>query len=317
MSWFRWLRGKNRQTVTATAGSRPGTTGAQRGSGGEQYEVYGERRHLADAPYVLPSDDQEINRLDFQHFMLRYTLRGNYAAPVVSPHSILDVGAGTGRWAMEMAQYFPDANVIGVDVTPPPADRENASLGAGLDVRPDNYAFVQGNILNGLPFADGSFDFVHQRLLLFAIPKESWPAITRELVRVTRPGGWIELVETGPQQNGGPAMDKIVEWITVASNKRGVDPLLGPHIGGFLQGAGVANVTAKAITLPVGNYGGRVGKLAETDVFGVVGGVKALVVSQGITTAEAYDEAMAQARADLDRYQCYLPFYIAFGQRPA
>src|SRR5579875_2886586 len=104
MSWFRWLRGKNRQTVTATAGSRPGTTGAQRGSGGEQYEVYGERRHLADAPYVLPSDDQEITRLDFPHFMLPYTLPGNYAAPVVSPHTILDVGAGTGRWAMEMAR---------------------------------------------------------------------------------------------------------------------------------------------------------------------------------------------------------------------
>jgi ubiquinone/menaquinone biosynthesis C-methylase UbiE len=309
MAWFRWFRRKD--------GGKPQSSGrtAVAGPDGERYEMVGERRHLADAPYVLPSDDQEINRLDFQHFMLRYTLRGNYAAPIQNPHSILDVGAGTGRWAMEMATLFPNANVVGVDVTPPPADRATASLGAGLDIRPENYAFVQGNILEGLPFADQSFDFVHQRLLLFAIPETAWPKVVAELKRVTRIGGWIELVETGPQQHGGPAMDRIVDWITATSNRRGVNPLLGPQIGSFLGAAGLGSVTANAITLPVGSYGGRVGKLAETDVFGVVGGVKALVVSQNLTTAEAYDDAMRVAREDLDRYQCYLPFYVAYGQR--
>jgi len=309
MAWFRWFRRKD--SGKGQTGARPSVATA----GGERYEMVGERRHLADAPYVLPSDDQEINRLDFQHFMLRYTLRGNYAAPIQQPHSILDVGAGTGRWAMEMAALFPNANVVGVDVTPPPADRAAASLGAGLDTRPDNYAFVPGNILEGLPFADQSFDFVHQRLLLFAIPETAWPRVVAELVRVTRIGGWIELVETGPQQRGGPAMDRLVDWITATSNRRGVNPLLGPQIGNFLRDARVGSVTANAITLPVGSYGGRVGKLAETDVFGVVGGVKALVVSQGLTTAEAYDDAMRAAREDLDRYQCYLPFYLAYGQR--
>ena len=305
MAWFRWFRRKD-------SGKARGSVA---GADGERYEMVGERRHLADAPYVLPSDDQEINRLDFQHFMLRYTLRGNYAAPTQQPQSILDVGAGTGRWAMEMASLFPNANVVGVDVTPPPADRATASLGAGLDIRPDNYAFVQGNILEGLPFADQSFDYVHQRLLLFAIPETAWPKVVAELVRVTRIGGWIELVETGPQQHGGPAMDRIVDWITATSNRRGVNPLLGPQIGNFLRDARLGSVEARAITLPVGSYGGRVGKLAETDVFGVVGGVKALVVSQNLTTAEAYDDAMRVAREDLDRYQCYLPFYLAYGQR--
>ncbi len=309
MAWLRWFRrngSNNRSGVTNAVATGPS---------GERYEMYGDRRHLADAPYVLPSDDQEINRLDFQHYMLRYTLRGNYAAPIQNPGSILDVGAGTGRWAMEMAALFPNANVVGVDVTPPPADRVAASLGAGLDIRPENYAFVQGNILEGLPFRDGSFDFVHQRLLLFAIPENAWPQVVAELVRVTRIGGWIELVETGPQQHGGPAMDRIVEWITATSKRRGVNPLLGPQIGAFLRDARVGSLATNAITLPVGSYGGRVGKLAETDVFGVISGVKPLVVSQGLTTADIYDDALRAARADLDRYQCYLPFYIAYGQR--
>lgn len=302
MSWLRFWRRKGDGMATATAKLPPSAS-----------DSFDDRRWLADAPYVLPSDDKEINRLDFQHYMLRYSLRGNYAAPIRQPKSILDVGSGTGRWATEMARLFPDANVIGTDIAPPNPDIAQPDELA----RPDNYAFIQGNVLDGLPFPDASFDFTHMRLLLFAIPEARWPAVTRELVRVTKPGGWIELVETGPQQNGGPAMDQIVSWITQASVRRGINPLLGPRIGEFLQGADVVNVNARSIALPVGAYGGRVGRLAETDVMGVLTGVKGLVASQGIASADEYERAAQTAKTDLNRYQCTLPFYIAFGQRPS
>ena len=74
-------------------------------------------------------------------------------------------------------------------------------------------------------------------------------------------------METGgePQQSGGPAMDMIVQWITEASMRRGVDPLPGGILADFLAGAGAANVSRRDISLPVGEYGGRIGKMAETD----------------------------------------------------
>ena len=175
---------------------------------------------------------------------------------------------------------------------------------------------MPGNVLNGLSFADGSFDFVHMRLLIFALPEAAWPKVIRELVRVTRPGGWIELVETGPQQNAGPAMEMLVQWITAASERRGVNPLIGPRVADFLAGSGAANVNRRDIALPVGEYGGRIGKMAETDIFSVMSGVKPLVVSQGIASDEAYTAALTQARADINRYRCTLPFYLSFGQRP-
>lgn len=299
MSWLRFWRRKGSEAAQTATVTR------------EAEDPLDDRRRLADAPYVLPSDDKEINRLDFQHYMLRYTLRGNYAAPIRQPMSILDVGSGTGRWAYEMARLFPNANVVGADIAPPNQDPTSLE-----DARPDNCAFVQGNILEGLPFGDGSFDFTHMRLLLFAIPEQRWPDVARELVRVTRPGGWIEMVETGPQQNGGPAMDQIVQWVTQASLRRGINPLVGPRVGEYLRGAGAVTVATRDIALPVGAYGGRVGRLAETDVMGVLAGVKGLVASQGIATPEAFEQAVQTARADLNRYQCTLPFYIAFGQRP-
>ncbi|HET9112095.1 MAG TPA: methyltransferase domain-containing protein [Ktedonobacterales bacterium] len=301
MSWLRFWRRRSGDAAGAT------TATATRDAG----STLDDRRRLVDAPYVLPSDDKEINRLDFQHYMLRYTLRGNYAAPIQHPMSILDVGSGTARWAHEMARLFPDTNVIGTDIAPP-----NPDAAPQGEAAPDNYAFIQGNILEGLPFPDGAFDFTHMRLLLFAIPEARWPDVARELMRVTRPGGWIEMVETGPQQNGGPAMDQIVAWVTQASLRRGVNPLVGPRISEFLHGAGAVNIATRNIALPVGAYGGRVGRLAETDVMGVLAGVKGLVAAQGFATPEVFDQAVEAARADLNRFQCSLPFYIAYGQRP-
>lgn len=288
---------------------RTGATKRGERATGRRYLLLGGRRHIADAPYVLPSDDQEINRLDFQHYMLRHALKGNYAAPLDQPASILDVGSGTARWALEMASVFPQARIVGTDLVPPKAE--------SMQDMPRNYSFVQGNVLEGLPFPDACFDFVHMRLLLFAIPADRWPAVTRELVRVTKPGGWVESVETGAQQAGGPAMDRLVGWITEASMRRGVDPALGPHIGELLHSAGLAQINTRDIRLPVGRSGGRLGTMAAADVFAVVGSVKALVVAQGLATAEAYDAAMEQARLDLDAYNCTLPFYIAYGRRPA
>lgn len=61
----------------------------------------------------------------------------------------------------------------------------------------ENYTFVQGNILEQLPFAPMSFDFIHQRMLNFGIPRDKWQHVLQELLRVTRLGGWIELMEWG------------------------------------------------------------------------------------------------------------------------
>lgn len=45
-----------------------------------------------------------------------------YLAPITangsSPRRILDVGTGTGIWALEMGDRFPEARVYGIDLSP-------------------------------------------------------------------------------------------------------------------------------------------------------------------------------------------------------
>ncbi|WP_146747050.1 methyltransferase domain-containing protein [Thermogemmatispora tikiterensis] len=85
--------------------------------------------------------------------------------------------------------------------------------------------FVRANVLEGLPFADCQFCYTHQRLLVAAIPARSWPGVVRELVRVTRPGGWIEWLERSDGiQPAGPATRRLQQWHDGSSQQ----PLL-PH----------------------------------------------------------------------------------------
>lgn len=274
---------------------------------------FGGRRHLADAPYVLPKDMGEIKRLDFQHFLLRLGLKGNYAAPIRQPQSILDVGCGTGRWAMEMASHFPQANVIGIDLVP----TEEVTYGYGLERRPDNYLFVQGNILEGLPFANNNFQFVHQRLLIAALPEARWTGVVGELVRVTAPGGWVELAECGVPRDGGPGFMALWNsWIELC-RRRGIDFTLGSTIGDKLKAAGLVDVQLRQVNFPMGRYGGHVGTMSATDCLAVGKALRAGVITMGIYSESDYDRiyALAEQEFKQPRGRGYLPFYVACGRR--
>jgi|GEM_PF-482285 len=275
---------------------------------GHAFIEVGGRRIMVNAPDILPKDEQEINRLDFQHFLLHQALGGNYAAPIKQPASILDVGCGTGRWAIEMARTFPRANVIGLDIVAPATPSEKL---------PDNYLFMNGNILDGLPFTPASFDFVHMRLLFLAIPADCWLFAVRELVRITRPGGWIELVEGDLPKNGGPPLETLNHWINDASRQRGVDLRLGAQIGKFLHDAWAMDVATHDIKFPVGRYGGRVGQMTAVDVFAMIESLRASVIMQGIATSRQYDQTLASARSFVSHSngQGILPFYLAYGRR--
>lgn len=274
------------------------------------------REYAAGVPYALPSDLDEMNRLDFQHFVLRQAFQGNYAAPLVSPSSMLDVGTGTGRWAKEMAALFPAANVIGIDIKEPVADERNATTTAP-DLRPDNYTFAPGNILEGLPFPDASFDFVHQRLLFFAIPTDRWQFVMNELYRVTRPGGWIEVVEGHFGYDPmGPAAQRIADAMLPAMQQRGIDPRNSALLDQFLRNAGLQQVQVRMAKLPVGDWGGRLGKLVATDVLSFSQAARPLLLAQDMTENQ-FAQLIETMRRECEELRCTWPFYIVDGQRPA
>jgi SAM-dependent methyltransferase len=300
MSWWPFRRRNARNSDAGKA------------SGAATRMVQG-RRFAAGVPYVLPKDMQEVNRLDFQHFMLRQVRRGNFEAPVKEPRDVLDVGTGTGRWALELALLWPNTNVIGLDVVPPPIE-----AGANeQNIRPPNYIFVPGNVLEGLPFSDASFDYVHQRMLVGALPRDRWPGVVQEILRVTRPGGWIELVEAGSARGGGPALDALNTWGVSAAATRGIDIAMGAQIGSMLQTAGAVNIVAHEVFIPIGRRGGRVGLMMEANYFSALENIRPLLLNLGLTDEATHTATLAQARREVAQSRCGVIYYVALGQRRA
>ena len=266
-----------------------------------------ERPLLKGSYYLLPKDVQEVNRLDFQHFLLRRVLGSNYAAPLPpSTRSMLDVGCGTGLWLREMAQQFPHAQLTGLDL----------DLSSVKNGYPMNCQFLTGNILQGLPFSDGRFDFVHQRLLVAALPARSWPMVARELARVTSPSGWVELLEIGQSMtNPGPATRTFLQWWAALSERTGFDTTIVEHLGELLQGAGLRRVVQRRIKAPAGQWGGRAGVLLALDIIEVMRAVKQRLCTVLQLPPASFDQIIDALPAEWEEYHTEFHFYLAYGQK--
>ncbi|CAG8468518.1 9133_t:CDS:2 [Scutellospora calospora] len=149
----------------------------------------GRRFHnVEDSTYFLPNDDEECDRLHFQHFLERYVWQNNFSAPVKDLLNqkgamVLDVGTGAGSWLFEMATNFPKAHYIGIDISP---------VQPGY-IKPKNVRFIEANVLETLPFDNNKFDYIFQRILYVGIPGNKWSSVINELVRVLKPDGYLEL----------------------------------------------------------------------------------------------------------------------------
>ena len=100
---------------------------------------------------------------------------------------VLDVGCGTGEITARLAELFPKAVLVGVDLIARHleiARRGCAGLGPRVSFREAD-AFA-------LPFADATFDLVVCRHMLQAVPRPG--DAMAQMVRVLRPGGRLHLL---------------------------------------------------------------------------------------------------------------------------
>lgn len=93
---------------------------------------------------------------------------------------MLDFGTGTGVWAIDFAEEFPDSQVLGTDLSP---------------IQPTwfplNCRFEVDDVESEWLDSYGPFDFIHGRGMTGAIG--DWPKLFRQAYDNLRPGGWLEL----------------------------------------------------------------------------------------------------------------------------
>ncbi|KAH7884447.1 hypothetical protein F5I97DRAFT_1937885 [Phlebopus sp. FC_14] len=106
------------------------------------------------------------------------------------PATVLDLGCGRGLWAIEAARVWQGSVVVGFDVEK--VQPKFHLLDRGIARR---LKWVHGNLLDGLPFHDGQFDFVRMVRMGLHIPEDEWGYVLEQISRVLKPDGILEIIE--------------------------------------------------------------------------------------------------------------------------
>lgn len=176
-------------------------------------------------------------------FMVRRRLdpNGAFFLPHLAPGmQVLDCGCGPGTITRDIAQRIGPGRVTGVDFNLSQVERATRDArAAGLS----NIDFRQGNAYE-LPFADATFDAVFSHALLEHL-REPGRAVA-EFRRVLKPGGWLGVCT--PDWGGflvAPPTEEMAdafEAYKALQNANGGDVCCGRKLGGYLAGAGFADV---------------------------------------------------------------------------
>lgn len=163
---------------------------------GRTYASFGKHQQ------ALPQDEEEMDRNDLQHAKFIMLLGGKlHMAPILDPKKVLDLGTGTGIWAIDMADRHPQAQVTGIDIAP-----------IQPTWVPPNCQFEVEDVEEEWVIGDG-FDFIFGRELLMAI--HDWPKLIRQAYDRLNPGGYLELSMTCPRVccgDGSRDLEKS-EWV--------------------------------------------------------------------------------------------------------
>ncbi|KAJ5172760.1 hypothetical protein N7492_005353 [Penicillium capsulatum] len=177
--------------------------------------------------YMLPNDEEEQDRMDLK-----------------TPQEILDLGTGTGIWALDMAEKFPSAHITATDIDP---------------IQPSwtlpNLEFIVENFEDEWLYKKNHFDYIHARLLAMCVA--DWPLLIRRMYEHTKPGGYCEHQESAIwawSDDGSLTADspifQHVQALDTAARLTGRELNMWYKIRGWMIDAGFEDVKESVYFLP-------------------------------------------------------------------
>ncbi|KAF9456760.1 hypothetical protein BDZ94DRAFT_1302338 [Collybia nuda] len=111
------------------------------------------------------------------------------------PAVVLDLGCGTGFWAIEAAKHWLTSTIVGYDIKPMQPRLFDMEPYTNIAHR---VRWVHGNLLDGLDLPSAHFDFVRIVNIGLGVPEDEWQFVFEEVARVMKSGGVLEIIEEDP-----------------------------------------------------------------------------------------------------------------------
>lgn len=191
---------------------------------------------------------KERDRLDLQHMLWVMTLDGAlHTAPLTSPRRVLDIATGTGLWSVEFAEQFPEAHVLGTDLSPIQPNFVPVNCSFEIADAEDEWTFSH------------KFDYIHGRALMscFADPR----SIIQKAYDALEPGGYLELQDglfpfqfLDPKPPDGHPLHIFLDNCLQASRISGRPWDNAQHYGRWMAEVGFEDVIDKRYNWPCGPW---------------------------------------------------------------
>ncbi|OTA56260.1 S-adenosyl-L-methionine-dependent methyltransferase [Hypoxylon sp. EC38] len=267
--------------------------------------------------YFLPSDKQEQERMNLQHEISIEVHDGElHLCPVENPRRVLDVGTGTGIWAVEFARRHPDSEVLGIDLNPVPPPPL---------IAPNCY-FQVADVYDDWKF-NYPFDFIHVRSL-------GEPTDQRKLFKSIydnlAPGGWVEFQEwilhaqSSDRSLEGTAFQKWNKLMAEGVKNLGRSLFYILDYKRQLEQTGFENIVERKYAVPTntwppGKQSQRIGAMQRNNTLQVIDIYSLSVFSQGLGwSKDALDRLLVDVRKDIEntRIHSYSTLMTVYCQKP-
>ena len=161
--------------------------------------------------------------------------------PDFKPKRILDLGCGLGHNVLPIAEAYPDAEIVAVDVGAPML-RYGRARAKTMGV--ENVIFVQGDVSALSDLAPESFDWIQSTMFLHETSFGSMQKIFAETQRLLKPGGIVLHVEQPQYSDDMPLFEQAMrDWDAFYNNEPFWTKMHEIDLDAFMEKAGFARDT--------------------------------------------------------------------------